>query len=157
MPYVGGLVQLCGLQVRDDLNGRVGEVTGICTERGWPVRLLGGGGGVLVKMKNVADVNWGETGGLVKDKHAAGKFFATHQRPLQKPLTEAEKAELVRIGRYGEHAGPMAWGDVCRRLKVENGGDYPSDWYEAVILGGLFPDSKPAHFLVGGEELFVES
>ena len=154
MPYVGGLVQLCGLQVRDDLNGLVGEVTGICTDRGWPVRLLGDGGGVLVKMKNVADVNWGVTGGLGKEKDAADLFFATHQRPLQKQLSEAEKAELVRIGRYGEHAGAMAWGDVCRRLKAENGGDYPLGWHQAVILGGLFPNASPAHFLVGGEELF---
>ena len=153
MPYVGGLVQLCGLQVRDDLNGRVGEVTGICTDRGWPVRLLGGGGGVLVKMKNVADVNWG-VAAMGKDKEAADLFFATHQRPLQKQLSEAEKAELVVIGRYGEHAGAMAWGDVCRRLKAENGGEYPTNWYEAVILGGLFPDAKPGHFSVGGEELF---
>ena len=153
MPYVGGLVQLCGLQNRDDLNGRVGEVTGICTDRGWPVRLLGLGGGVLVKTKNVAGVNWGETAGLVKDREAADLFCATHQRPLQKKLSAAEKQELVRIGRYGEHAGGLAWGDVCRRLKAENGGDYPTDWYQAVILGGLFPNAKPGHFLVGGAEL----
>lgn len=154
MPYVGGLVQLCGLQTRDDLNGRVGEVTGICTDRGWPVRLLGVGGCVLVKMKNMADVQWGVTGGLGKEKHVADKFFESYQRPLQKQLSEADKADLVRIGRYGEHAGAMAWGGVCRRLKAENGGDYPLGWHQAVIMGDLFPDARPAHFVVGGPELF---
>jgi len=68
-------------------------------------------------------------------------------------MSDADRTNLVRIGRWGEHEGKMAWGDACRRIKYLNGGEYTGDWYELVILGGLFPGSSEPAFEIGGAEL----
>jgi hypothetical protein len=54
------------------------------------------------------------------------------------PLAEAEKAEALRIGRYGEVTTPMQWGDFCRAVKTARGGVYPSDWHHEIITGKLY-------------------
>lgn len=53
-------------------------------------------------------------------------------------LTSEEKAELLRIGRWGDRTTPMEWGDLCRAVKAARGGLYPADWPEAVVHGHLF-------------------
>jgi hypothetical protein len=53
-------------------------------------------------------------------------------------LTEEEKAELVRVGRWGDKTTGMEWGDLTRKIKAAHGNKYPQDWPEAVIFGHLF-------------------
>lgn len=53
-------------------------------------------------------------------------------------LTTFEKAELLRVGRWGERTSRMEWGDLSRTIKASHGGKYPADWPEAVVFGFLF-------------------
>ena len=56
----------------------------------------------------------------------------------QTRLTEEEKAELLRVGRWGDKTTGMEWGDLTRKIKAAHGNKYPLDWPEAVIFGHLF-------------------
>ena len=55
-----------------------------------------------------------------------------------KPLTYAEKAEALRIGRFGNTTTHMQWGDFCRDVKSARGDVYPSDWHPEIIEGALY-------------------
>ena len=63
--------------------------------------------------------------------------------PPKHPLTEAEKAELLSVGRYGMRKGGLAWGDLVRKINSARcvGRDddrWPLDWPDEVVRGDLF-------------------
>jgi hypothetical protein len=66
--------------------------------------------------------------------HVHNKF----EMGVGKPLTSAEKAEALRIGRFGNTTTHMQWGDFCRDVKAARGDVYPSDWHPEIIEGALY-------------------
>lgn len=54
------------------------------------------------------------------------------------PLTECEKAELLRVGQWGANTSPLEWGDVVRQIKNARNNVYPRDWHPAIVNGDLF-------------------
>jgi hypothetical protein len=54
------------------------------------------------------------------------------------PLTDAEKAELLRLGQWGDATSSGEWHDCLQTIKHVRGGVYPRDWHPQVIVGELF-------------------
>lgn len=54
------------------------------------------------------------------------------------PLTDDEKAELLRLGQWGGATCPGEWHDCLQTIKRVRGGVYPRDWHPQVIVGDLF-------------------
>lgn len=154
--YVDGLAEIVGLQRRTDLNNHAAWVVNLPREDGrWPVKVLPSGEQVWVRADNLALIQWGQTEGLhPRCRTEAEIFFRANTRPTPaERLSDEDREELVRIGRWGEHEGKLAWGDACRRIKALNGGEYPRSWYQEVIAGLLFPGSTEPAFRIGGGEL----
>lgn len=54
------------------------------------------------------------------------------------PLTDDEKAELLRLGQWGDATAPGQWHDYIQTIKHVRGGAYPRNWHPQVIMGELF-------------------
>lgn len=89
---------------------------------------------------------------------AMSNAFGDGRDTAQTRLTEEEKAELLRVGRWGDKTTGMEWGDLTRKIKAAHGGKYPFDWPEAVIFGHLFQgeakhnDPPDLHVFKGNEK-----
>jgi hypothetical protein len=60
------------------------------------------------------------------------------------PLTAEERAEALRVGRYGANTTPMDWADFTRAVKAARGGVYPSNWFPEIIQGLLYRTAAAA-------------
>jgi hypothetical protein len=70
-----------------------------------------------------------------------GKAYVIPDAPQETKLTEDLKAELLHAGQWGDRSSPQHWTALCRKIKKQYKGDYPSDWKEMVLMGKLFEDA----------------
>lgn len=52
-------------------------------------------------------------------------------------ITETELKKLESC------TSDQQWNAECNKIKEVRGGQYPTDWYQMVILSGLLPKARP--------------
>jgi hypothetical protein len=55
-----------------------------------------------------------------------------------RPLTEREKGELLRIGQWGDNTSSAEWRALVTQIKSDRNNVYPRDWHTMVVSGNLF-------------------
>lgn len=55
-----------------------------------------------------------------------------------RPLTEREKDELLRVGQWGANTSQADWHALVLQIKNDRNNVYPRDWHSAVVSGAWF-------------------